>query len=231
MSAALSKPLTIGALRVDPGISIGIAIFPLDGKSAKALLQSADAAFHRAKAEGPGKVIFFDPKIDASFQSRRYLENDLRHAAERGELELLYQPAVDVSSGHVVAFEALLQWNHPKQGVLHPVDFSSIAADAGISETICAWALEAACSEAVAWPGAIGVVVNLSPFEFQLSNLSHLIGGILTKSGLPATRLEVTVTEGALLDDTETACHTLRTLRDHGIQIALDEFEAPGPPA
>jgi diguanylate cyclase len=224
MSAALSKSVTIGALRVDPGVSIGIAIFPLDGKSAKALLQSADAALHRGKGEGPGKVVFFDPRIDASYRSRRHLEDDLRHAAERGELELHYQPVVDLSTGYKVAFEALLHWNHPTQGVLHPADFIPIAADAGISETICAWVLEAACSEAVSWPAPYDVAVNLSPFEFQLPDLPYLIASILTKSGLPANRLQLNVTEGALLDDTEAAFHTLRALQGHGIRIALDDF-------
>jgi diguanylate cyclase (GGDEF)-like protein/PAS domain S-box-containing protein len=221
--ALLTEPVRIADQDVLISPSIGVAVILEDGSSAAELLQHADIALYRAKAEGRSTFRFFAPEMDLELQERRALEQDLRQALGRGELEVHYQPLVDVASHRVVGVEALMRWHHPTRGTVSPGVFIPIAETTGLILSMGEWLLRTACRQAVAWPDKI-LAVNLSPVQFRHPNLVGLIGRILDETGLPARRLEVEITEGILLEETEAAVGTLESLRRLGVRIAMDDF-------
>ncbi|MBV9734267.1 MAG: EAL domain-containing protein [Acidisphaera sp.] len=221
---ALARPFDIDGQHVQIGVSIGIAISPTDGRTGPKLLKNADTALYRAKAEGRNRLCFFEPEMDLRLQGRRALEQDLRQALSRGELALNYQPLFDCRSGELEGFEALLRWTHPVRGQVSPAEFIPLAEESGLILPIGRWALETACAEAVAWQDRLRVAVNLSPAQFKQQDLPVMVAEILARTGLPARRLELEVTEGLLIDNTERALGILRELKDLGVRISLDDF-------
>ena len=155
-------------------------------------------------------------------QRKRDLERDLRKALAERNLELLYQPLVQVSG--IAGFEALLRWHHPVRGVVSPAHFIPIAEECGMIGAIGAWVLEQACADAATWPGELKVAINLSPLQFQTRSLVKDVDQALAKSGLSAKRLELEITESILIHDGETVLTTLHALRQRGIRIAMDDF-------
>jgi diguanylate cyclase (GGDEF)-like protein len=221
---AFREPYVSGEHRLVAGTSIGVAFAPNDGDSADLLLKNADLALYIAKGEGRGTFRFFEPEMDANVQNRHGLELDLREAVARGELELHYQPIINVQSGRVCAFEALLRWNHPVRGQIAPADFIPIAEESRLIVPIGEWVVREACRQAAEWPDAIHVAVNLSPVQFRAATLVQVISGALARSGLAAGRLELEITETVLLKHSEANLAILHQLRDLGICIAMDDF-------
>jgi len=221
---ALAPPLQLRGQMVELGVSVGIAAFPTDGTTPEALLLAADAALTRAKSEGRSRYCLYDRSVDLVHQQRRSLEHDLRHAIERHQLELYYQPIFDIATGRLAGCEALLRWRHPSRGFVSPADFIPFAEDTGLINPIGAWVLETACVEAASWLRPWSVAVNLSPVQFRLPNLPLLVANVLARVGLTPTRLVLEVTEGVLVENADQAACTLRALQAQGISLSLDDF-------
>jgi diguanylate cyclase (GGDEF)-like protein len=221
---SLDEPLEIERHEIKVGCSIGVAIAPGHGSEADELLKHADMALYRAKADGRRTFRVFEPEMNTRLLARRSLEADLRNALERGEFELHYQPFVSVLTNQVTGFEALIRWNHPQKGSIPPCDFIPLAEETGLINPIGDWVVRAACTEAVNWPAHLHVAVNLSPVQLRNRNLSQSIVLALAATGLDPKRLELEITETALLQDDEILLASLHQLRGLGVRIALDDF-------
>lgn len=206
------------------GVSVGIAIAPGDGVAADALLRNADMALYRAKADGRGRFHFFEPEMNRRVQLRRILELELRKAFSKDEFELYYQPVVNLQSGDVSGFEALLHWHHPERGMVLPADFIPLAEEIGLIIPLGEWILRKACAEAMTWPLPLKVAVNLSPVQFKSRNLVQAVITSLAYSRLPAERLELEITESVLLGESDANLVTLHQLRALGVHISMDGF-------
>jgi diguanylate cyclase (GGDEF)-like protein/PAS domain S-box-containing protein len=209
------------ALRVD--VSIGVAVFPLDGEDATTLVGNAEVALHQAKSRSRGGIRFFTSAMDRQLRERRAMQNDLRHAVERGEFQLYYQPQARIDRD-IVGFEALLRWQRPDRGLISPASFIPIAEESGLVVEIGAWAVRAACREAASWPRPLQVAVNVSAIQFRRGNLPALVHAALLETGLKPERLELEITEGVLIEDVSLAQSVLRQLKVLGVRIALDDF-------
>ncbi|PBB44832.1 bifunctional diguanylate cyclase/phosphodiesterase [Mesorhizobium sp. WSM3866] len=225
--AVLSKLRQEGQL--SPGgelvsASIGIALFPLDADEQAALVSHADTALYRAKAEGKDTYRYFEASMGAETRDRRAMEHDLRQAVARGEFRLVYQPQKEISSGKMIGFEALIRWHHPERGNIPPSVFIPVAEDSGTIAQIGEWVLATACEEAVRWKNPLTIAVNVSAVQLHNPNFSRKVHEILLRSGLPAGRLELEVTETALIKDMPRALATLRQVKALGIRVAMDDF-------
>ncbi|MBV9756613.1 MAG: EAL domain-containing protein [Alphaproteobacteria bacterium] len=217
-------PFEVNGHQVGAGVSIGIACYPKDGETGAALLKHADAALYRAKGTD-NRVCFFERGMELRIQERRELENDLRLAVQRGEMQLHYQPQFACDRGELIGFEALLRWSHPVRGFIPPERFLPIAEESGAINAIGAWVLQTACAEAVRWREPLRVAVNLSPMQFRpCIDLGATIAEVLQATGLAPARLEVEITERVLNADCGRALRALRALHDIGVQISLDDF-------
>ncbi len=221
---SISQAFDVHGHQVMIGTSIGIAIAPTDGNEPDQLLRNADMALYRAKSEGRGAYHFFQPEMDAQMQARRSLELDLRKALLAGEFELYYQPMIDLKSDKVCGFEALVRWNHPERGVIGPDDFIPVAEEIGLIVPIGDWVLKQACRDAMTWPGKLTVAVNLSAVQFRNPALALSVVGALGVSGLPASRLELEITETVLLQDDKAVLDVLHQIRALGARISMDDF-------
>ncbi|WP_296763212.1 EAL domain-containing protein [Sediminimonas sp.] len=221
----VSAPYEIDGRQVIVGVSIGVAVAPSDGTDPDVLMKNADLALYRAKADGGGVYRFFEPEMDARMQARRLIELDLRKAIHNGgEFELLYQPMIDVKTGKVTSCEALLRWSSPERGLVMPAEFIPVAEATGLIVPLGEWVLYHACVEAALWPEEISVSVNLSPAQFKSKKLVQSIKNALAESGLPASRLELEITEQVLMNESEGAFSILHQIRDLGIRVAMDDF-------
>jgi diguanylate cyclase (GGDEF)-like protein/PAS domain S-box-containing protein len=220
----VSAPYEIAGHQLVIGVSIGISLAPEDGKNPDELLKKADLALYRAKEDGRGTYRFFETGMDARAQARRLLELDLRAALKRGEFEVYYQPIRDVAKDVVVAFEALVRWNHSLRGMISPVNFIPLAEETGLIVPLGDWVLRRACMDAAQWSQDVGVAVNLSPVQFKNLNLAASVKDALKDSGLPAHRLELEITESVLLQNSEATLSVLHELRGFGVRISLDDF-------
>jgi diguanylate cyclase (GGDEF)-like protein len=220
----LSAPYDIEGHQIVIGASVGVAIAPNDGLDAEMLLKNGDMALYRAKSDGRGTFRFFEPEMDARMQARRKLELGLRKALVQNEFELLYQPVVNIDRNEVTCFEALLRWRHPERGVVSPAEFVPVAEDIGLIPAIGEWVLQQACRDAAMWPRQIKVAVNLSPVQFRTAKLLEAVTTALALANLPANRLELEITEGVLLAETEATLAILHQLRARGVRIAMDDF-------
>jgi diguanylate cyclase (GGDEF)-like protein len=220
----LSQPYDLDGHQAVIGASIGIAVSPGDGSSADMLLRNADLALYRAKGDGRGTFRFFEPVMDLQMQTRRIMEQDLRKALHAGEFELYYQPVVNVASGEISGFEALIRWNHPERGMVAPASFIPLAEEIGLIVPIGEWVIRQACAAAARWPGDICVAVNISAVQFRSPGLMQVIVGALAASGLQPARLELEITETVLLHNKDATLAVLHQLRALGIRIAMDDF-------
>jgi len=219
-----SEPFEVHGHQVVIGTSIGIAMAPADGNEPDQLLRNADMALYRAKAEGRGTYHFFQPEMDAQMQERRRLELDLRKALIANEFELYYQPIIQVATGEVGGFEALIRWNHPERGLVPPNAFIPVAEEIGLIVPLGEWVLRRACMDAAAWPSKLSVAVNLSAVQFRNPMLALSVVSALGQSGLSASRLELEITETVLLQDDRAVLDTLHQIRDLGVRICMDDF-------
>ncbi len=214
----------IGGHQISIGTSVGIALAPADGTTSHDLLKNADTALYGAKANGRGAACFYETAMNDALQMRRALEVGLRQALVREEFQLHYQPLVDARSHRVVCFEALIRWPHAEWGMVPPDRFIPVAEACGLIGEIGRWVLRRACRDAASWPGDFRVAVNLSPLQFKGKGLVDDIHAALADSGLPASRLELEITESVLLQDNKAVLATLRDIKDLGAQIAMDDF-------
>jgi diguanylate cyclase (GGDEF)-like protein len=222
--ASMSEPFDLDGHQAVIGASIGIAVGPSDGLGPDDLLRNADLALYRAKGDGRGTFRFFEAAMDLQMQTRRIMERDLRKALSSGQFELYYQPVVNLASGDISGFEALIRWNHPDQGVIPPASFIPLAEETGLIVPVGEWVIRQACATAAQWPGDLSVAVNISAAQFRNPGLMQVIVGALATSGLHPTRLEIEITETVLLQNRETTLAVLRQLRELGIRIAMDDF-------
>ncbi len=220
----LCAPYEIGGHRVVISASIGVALAPADGDDADELLKNADVALYRAKASGRSAFRFFEPEMHVRLRTRLALEADLRDALGKRQLEMYYQPLLDLGENRICAFEALLRWRHPERGLVPPAQFIPVAEDTGLIIEIGEWVLRQACADASGWPCDIKVAVNLSPLQFLSPRLSEAVSHALEVSSLPPSRLELEVTESVLLQESEAILALLHELRAMGLRIALDDF-------
>jgi len=206
------------------GVSLGIALYPSDGDTASALIRNADAALYRAKDDGRGAYRFFEAEIGAQLRERQVMEFDLRHAIARGELSVMYQPQTSIDTQEIFGFEALLRWTNGERGNVSPDVFIPIAEETGLILPIGEWVLREACREAASWAKPLQVAVNLSGVQLHSASLPTLVHEILLETGLPASRLELEITETALIQDFNHALHALRQIKALGVKIAMDDF-------
>ena len=221
---ALTRPFLLGTDQVEIGTSVGIALYPRDGDSREKLMSAADTALYRAKHDKRGTFRFFEPSMDEHSHARHKLERDLRHALERNEMRMYYQPLVSCATGDVLGFEALLRWHHPELGTVLPREFIPLAEKTGQIADIGQWAIENSCQTAAGWNRPHWVAVNVSPIQFRLSDLPTIVSETLARTGLPANRLEIEITENVPMDDPGGAVEALSMLRASGSRIALDDF-------
>lgn len=220
----LSEPYRVGRHVAHIGVSVGAAIAPFDGDEPEKLQQRATLALHQAKSEGRGTLRYFEPVMDADAQKRRELEIDLSNALERGEFRLVYQPQIGIDDGRITGFEALLRWQHPVRGLVPPLEFIPFAEDTGLIVPIGRWVLAEACRAASQWSVPVRVAVNVSPVQFRQGTLYEDVMSALAAANLPPDRLEVEITESAMLHDSAHAIAILTALREQGVKVAMDDF-------
>ncbi len=206
------------------GASIGIALYPADGNSAEELCSNADTALYRVKHAGRGEACFFDAAMDESVRARRQIEHELRHAIIRKQLHVHYQPILDARTGEINGYEAFMRWNRPGHGMSEPDIFIPIAEESGSIVQLGEWILREACMEAARWPEPLSIAVNVSPVQFLLPNLCDQVAEILKEAGLAPERLELEITEAALVRDRNRVMNTLQRLRKLGVRIVMDDF-------
>ncbi len=221
---AIRQPYQCLGHQLSTDASIGIALAPQDGTDLDQLIKSADLAMYGAKAGGRRTHRFFEPAMDASAKARLTMEQDLRQALVDGGFEIHYQPLVNLHRDEVIGCEALLRWRHPERGMVSPAEFIPVAEDTGLIIELGEWVLRTACAEAATWPDHIRIAVNVSPVQLKSQTLALKIMGALAASGLPASRLELEITEAVLIHDDEAALAILHQLRAIGVRIALDDF-------
>ncbi len=224
--AAMAQPFLIDGLDAPSGATVGLALAPADGEDFVQLMRRAELARLRARQEGGGLWRHFEPGSDSVGAARRDLLNALSEARAQQQLELYYQPIVEVATGRAKSFEALLRWRHPTLGLVGAQDFISIAEEAGLISSFGRWALEAACREAMRWPVDVKVAVNASPLQLRGGGFPGDVESALAASGLPPGRLEIELTEGVLIGDRDFARQELERLNQLGVTVVLDDFGA-----
>jgi diguanylate cyclase (GGDEF)-like protein len=220
----LSRPFIIDGNVAELGGSVGVALAPDHGSEPEDLIQYADVALYSAKGAGKNQFCLFESAMMEEMQRRRLLEVELRRACMRDEFTVVYQPIMDSLTGGIAGAEALLRWNCPGRGDISPAEFIPIAEDLGLVSRIGASVLRQACTDAISWPESLDIAVNVSPVQLLDPRLPQIVAQALQDSGLKAERLELEITETALLGDDEAALRTLNNLRDLGVRISLDDF-------
>lgn len=219
----IGRTYVLGGHTVNIGASVGVAVSD-EGHGPRDLLRNGDLALYEAKRAGRGRFRVFETGMDEALRDRRELEIDLRRALALRQFDVHYQPFVDLQSDTVIGFEALIRWDHPVRGRVSPVDFIPLAEETGLICKIGEWVLRTACVTAMSWPDEMTVAVNVSPVQFKSDALVETVLAALAHAGLPAYRLEIEITEGALLDNTASVLKTLHALRDLGVKISMDDF-------
>jgi diguanylate cyclase (GGDEF)-like protein len=223
--AGLADAVTVGSHNLRVGVAIGIALVPQDAASVEEALRNAATALHRARAEGRSAHRFFEPAMDASIRERDRIETELRAAIAGGiGLRPFYQPQVDLKSGAIAGFEALARWTHPTLGEIEPARFIAIAEECGLIGDLTMMLFRQACRDAMRWPEETVLSFNISPVELGDAALPARLMRVLGETGFPARRLEIEITESALVRDLDAAKAILGTMRAAGAKIALDDF-------
>jgi diguanylate cyclase (GGDEF)-like protein len=220
----VSRPYQVEGHKVTIGASVGIAIGDPGRASADALVRNADLALYAAKAAGRGKHSFYEASMHSEAAERQILENDLRQAIDRAELEVHYQPIVRTAGEEISGFESLVRWKHPARGPISPAKFIPLAEEAGLIGKIGEWVLRTAMEEAANWPESVRVAVNLSPLQFNDPGVVMMVSNHLRETGLRPDRLELEITEGVFLAEGDSTDETFANLKKLGVRLALDDF-------
>ena len=221
---SLSQPYSIQGQSVVIGASVGIALAPEHGTTSDALIRNVDLALYAAKDAGRGCFRFYAEDLHAAAEERAELEQDLREAIARGDLQMYYQPVVYAANEKIVGFEALMRWQHPKRGWLSPAKFIPIAEDAGLIDSLGQWALRTACADLATWPEQLSCAVNVSPLQFSNPELPTIVANALAHSGINPARLELEITESVFLNDNAGTDAMFKALKRVGVRLALDDF-------
>jgi len=224
ITTALNEPLSIGAFAARVGASIGVATYPHDASDAETLTNNADLAMFRAKNQGMVAPCYYDAPLDEAIRDRRELANDLRIAIEGDMLEVHYQVQSSVTTNAVTGYEALVRWTHPERGAISPTVFIPIAEENGLILMLGEWVLRRACTDAVGWAHETKVAVNVSPLQLAHGELPRLFHEVMLETGLPPRRLEIELTESAIMTNRTQALHVLRQIKALGVGVALDDF-------
>jgi diguanylate cyclase (GGDEF)-like protein/PAS domain S-box-containing protein len=222
--AAISKPFQLGGHQAIISASAGVALADSRDKGADDILMRADVALYRAKTNGGSQAVVFERRMLASVVQRQRLEFELWQALDRGEFEVWYQPQSDLSTDQITGMEALLRWRHPERGLVSPAEFIPVAEAIGLIDKLGQWVLESACAEAATWPETIKLAVNVSSAQFARSDMAEIVSRALAHSGLPASRLDLEITESLFMQPSKTVHAVLEKLRAIGVGIALDDF-------
>jgi diguanylate cyclase (GGDEF)-like protein len=226
----LHKPFVIGDLELATSPSIGVALHPDNGSSADELFKNADIAMYRAKRNGRNQACFYSAGMQSEVLRRATIEQDMRLALERDEFELFYQPMMGAATSMLMGAEALIRWRHPHKGLIFPDGFIDVAEETGLIVELGHWIIEAACKQLSVWQNQLKLsseftlAINLSPKQLRDTRLLPKIEQSLLDNHIDSRRLELELTESALLDDAESAVTVLQTIADRGIRIALDDF-------
>jgi len=220
----LAEPFEIGHAKVVIGASVGIGLATEDASSASELLKSADLALYAAKADDKGGFRFYDAGMTRAVHERADIENGLRWAIDNEELRLFYQPIVCLKEQKTVGYEALIRWIRPELGMVSPLDFIPVAEETGMIVKIGDWVLQRACADIAALHTPMRVAVNCSPLQFELSDVAASVQAALSRSGLPPERLEIEITESALMKNNQRVLDQLRRLRAIGVRVSMDDF-------
>ena len=226
--ASIAGPCVIDGNEIEVTTSIGISVFPEDGIDSESLIAHADAAMYQAKGDGRNNYQFFTREMNRRTLERILIKNKLSHALERNELFLLYQPQVDLQSGHIIGAEALVRWDNPLYGKVLPAQFIPIAEENGLIPPIGEWVLREACRQNQEWRKLglmkITMAVNLSSVQFRQKNLGEIIKAILSESGLAPSGLELEITESVVMQDAEAAILLLEDMKAMGLKLSVDDF-------
>lgn len=226
--AAFAQPIEVDGQPLHVSVSLGAALYPMDGEATSALLQNAESALYRAKEEGRACYKFYSAEMNAASSRLLALEQMMRQALEKQEFAVVYQPQVAAGSNRLVGMEALLRWRNAELGMISPVQFIPIAEATGLILPIGEWVLQQACRQAREWQERFGVelpvAVNLSARQFRHEELMQTVGKALEESRLPAHLLELEITEGLLIHDPQGAARIMGEMRQLGIRVALDDF-------
>lgn len=206
------------------GASVGVALWPQDASEPSILINNADLAMYRAKASLTESVCFYEKAMDEAVRHRRRVTQGLRDALDQGQFQIYYQPQVSVIDGEITGYEALLRWPQPDGSFVSPAEFIPVAEDTGLILPIGEWVLRKACEEAVLWPQPLRLAVNLSPVQLGHTDLPRLVHQILLDTGMAPSRLELEITETAMISDMARSTHILRQLKALGVSIAMDDF-------
>ncbi len=221
---SLLEPITVESTTLPVSGSVGSAFAPKDGRNSKEIMQHADLALYAAKQDGRGCNRMFEPYMDEDARHRTQMETDLRRALKENELEMYYQPLMDVRTGTIRGYESLLRWRRGENDVLLPAEFIEIAEDTGLIVPLGEWIIRTAIAEAAKWPEDIAVAINLSPTQMKNPSLISTVVSALASNSMAPARVEFEITESVLLEETDTNLKTLHVLRDLGVKIALDDF-------
>jgi diguanylate cyclase (GGDEF)-like protein len=224
----LAPPFFVDGHQLTIGASVGISVFPENAKDADELMQQADSAMYAAKRDGKNRAMYFTPEIGSLVRERLSLENELRHAIERGEISVHYQPEYDVLSKHLVRFEALARWTHPTLGNIGPDKFIPVAEESGLIVSLGAYIMERACAEAAKWqkiaPYPVQVAVNVSSIEFRRDHFVEEVTAILKRVGLKPSLLQIELTESVMLRGIHRTSETMKRFKELGVSLAIDDF-------
>ena len=224
VQAVVCQPISVGDTKVEVGASIGIALCPADGNEADLILRAADIAMYRAKQAGRGSFRFYEQSMDTELRARAALEADVRRAVSEGHIQPYYQPLMDLRSGKHLGFEILARWSAPGKGFVPPTTFIPIIEHLGLISEFTLGLLRQACRDAKHWSPELTLSLNVSPLELTDPLFPVRLLSVLSECGFPPPRLEIEITENALVTDLETAKSNLTSLQKFGIKIALDDF-------
>jgi len=224
----MAPPFLLHGQEVSVSVSVGISVYPIDGKDVDSLLKNADTAMYHAKEKGRNNYQFYTESMNARALDRLILENDLRKAVEQEQFVLYYQPQIDVPSGQIVGAEALLRWRHPKAGLIPPSDFIPLAEELGLIVPLGEWVLRQACLQGRRWREkglpSFRVAVNVSARQFQEEDFVSSVSRVLSETGLPPDNLELELTETVVMKDVDKSSESLSRLKEMGIRLSIDDF-------
>jgi predicted signal transduction protein with EAL and GGDEF domain len=225
---ALARPFSVSGHEIFVTVSVGIAIFPADGESVDVLLKNSDTAMYHAKEHGRNNVQYYSNAMNAAANERLRLEGEVRHATEREEFVVYYQPQIDLRSGRIIGAEALVRWQHPQRGLLPPAEFLQAASDTGMIRAIDEWMLRTACRQNRTWQqrglAIPRVSINVSNSLFHGTTLLKAVEATFVETGLTPDRLELELTESIAMRNVDTSITVLQQLKTMGVQLAIDDF-------